>query len=272
MSAPQFRRTRQNSPVNLSIKTLGRGPDLVLLHGWAMHGGIFAPLSERLAGRFRLHLVDLPGHGDSRHYRPGDLDPGRLARAIAAATPPALWLGWSLGGLIALRAALDMPAQVRALVQIASSPRFVRAADWPHAVEATVFREFGSNLVAAFRPAIERFLALETLGSAHAQDELRELRVHVYQRGEPSEQALHEGLDLLDRCDFRAELTALAIPSLWIAGRRDRIVPPGALRWAAAQCPHGDFLELPAGHAPFLSHAEAVADAVAALASANQPA
>lgn len=258
--------------MNLSIKTMGRGPDLVLLHGWAMHSGIFAPLSERLAGRFRLHLVDLPGHGDSHEFTSGDLDPGRLARAIAAATPPALWLGWSLGGLIALRAALDLPGQVSALVEIASSPRFVRAADWPHAVPAAIFREFGSNLVASFRPAIERFLALETLGSVRAQDELRELKAHVYERGEPSEQALHEGLDLLDQCDFRAQLSALAMPSLWIAGRRDRIVPPGALRWAASQCTHGDFLELSAGHAPFLSHAAEVAEAVAALASAQQPA
>lgn len=244
----------------------------MLLHGWAMHSGIFAPLSERLAGRFRLHLVDLPGHGDSRDYTSGDLDPARLARVIAAATPPALWLGWSLGGLIALRAALDRPGQVSALVQIASSPRFVRADDWPHAVPATIFRDFGSNLVAAFRPAIERFLALETLGSAHAHDELRELKAHVFERGEPSEQALHEGLDLLDQCDFRAQLSALSMPSLWIAGRRDRIVPPGALRWAAAQSARGDYLELSAGHAPFLSHADEVAEAIAALATATEPA
>ena len=258
--------------MNLSIRTLGQGPDLVLLHGWAMHGGIFAPLSERLVGRFRVHLVDLPGHGHSRDFKPGDLDPARLARAIATGTPPALWLGWSLGGLIALQAALELPDQVSAVVQIASSPRFVRAADWPHAVPAAIFREFGSNLVASFRPAIERFLALETLGSAHAQDELRELKAHVYERGEPSEQALHEGLDLLDRCDFRAQLSALSMPSLWIAGRRDRIVPPGALRWAAAQCAHGNYLELSAGHAPFLSHAAEVAEAIAALATAIEPA
>jgi pimeloyl-[acyl-carrier protein] methyl ester esterase len=248
-----------------SITTLGHGPDLVLVHGWAMHGGIFAPLTEYLAGRFRVHLVDLPGHGHSRDFTAGDLHPPTLAKAIVAATPPSVWLGWSLGGLVALRAALDHSDRVLGLVEIAASPRFVRGDDWAHAVPATMFREFGDALIARFRPAIERFLALETLGSAHAQDELRALRQHVYERGEPLEAALHEGLALLDGCDYRDDLRTLDMPNLWIAGRRDRIVPPAAMRWAAAQSLRGNYLELAAGHAPFLSHAVEVADAIAAF-------
>lgn len=248
--------------MNISIRIIGQGPDLVLIHGWAMHGGIFAPLSERLSQRFRLHLVDLPGHGDSHDYEPDSLEPSRVARAIAKATPPAIWIGWSLGGLIALRGALDHPDHVHGLVEIAASPRFVRDHDWPHAVPATIFREFGAGLVAAFRPAIERFLALETLGSANAQEELRELKAHVFERGEPSEQALLDGLALLDRVDYRAELAALSAPNLWIAGRRDRLIPSAAMRWAAQQSANGSFLEISAGHAPFLSHADEVAQAI----------
>lgn len=257
--------------MTLSIETIGQGCDLVLIHGWAMHGGIFAPLSSRLRDRFRLHLVDLPGHGHSHDYRAGSLDPRELAARIAAATPPAIWLGWSLGGLVALQAALDHPESVQGLVQVASSPRFVRGADWPHAVPATLFAEFGTALVSRFRAAIERFLALETLGSAHAQEELRELRQHVFERGDPSQPALQEGLALLDRCDFRAQLPALGVPSLWIAGRRDRIVPPAAMQWSADQCARGEYLELSAGHAPFLSHAAAVDDALSAFAEASLP-
>lgn len=248
--------------MNVSIASLGQGPDLVLIHGWAMHSGIFAPLSERLSKQFRLHLVDLPGHGDSRDYAAGDLDPSRVAQAIAAATPPAIWIGWSLGGLVALRAALDLPQQVHGLVEIAASPRFVRDDDWPHAVPATIFREFGAGLVAAFRPAIERFLALETLGSANAQEELRELKAHVFERGDPSEQALLDGLALLDQIDYRDELATLTNPSLWIAGRRDRLVPSAAMQWAAGHSGHGQFLEISAGHAPFLSHADEVFAAI----------
>ena len=155
----------------MHIETHGDGPDLVLIHGWAMHGGIFAPLLGALAPHFRVHLVDLPGHGFSRDE--AHFDVADAARRIATATPRALWAGWSLGGLVALRGALDEPGAVAGLCMIASSPCFVAAPDWPHGVAASVFDEFARELEARYHHAIERFLALETLGSPHAQDELR---------------------------------------------------------------------------------------------------
>ncbi|MEO7325538.1 MAG: pimeloyl-ACP methyl ester esterase BioH [Dokdonella sp.] len=249
----------------MHIETHGAGPDLVLIHGWAMHGGIFAPLTERLSAHLRVHLVDLPGHGYSRaeiHFEVGE-----CARAIAAATPRALWLGWSLGGLVALQGALEHAASVRGLGMIAASPRFVDAPDWPHGVAASVFSAFDAELRSRYGHAIERFLALEAMGSEHPQTELRDLKERVFARGEPSVQALAAGLHALDTCDLRARLQTLAMPSLWIAGRRDRLVPPGAMRWSAAQAPHGRYLECNSGHAPFLSHAQDVADAVVAFAS-----
>ena len=51
--------------MSLHVEYEGAGPDLVLLHGWAMHSGIWRDVRERLARHFRLHLVDLPGHGRS---------------------------------------------------------------------------------------------------------------------------------------------------------------------------------------------------------------
>lgn len=247
----------------MHIDTIGHGPDLVLIHGWAMHGGIFAPLTERLAQRCRLHRVDLPGHGASRDYAAGALEPEACVQAIAAATPPAVWLGWSLGGLVALRGALDRPDAVRGLVAIAASPRFVVGPDWPHGVEPDVLRAFADGLGRDYHATIERFLALETLGSPDAQRELRALRQQVFARGEPDAAVLCDGLDILGRTDLRAALPALATPSLWIAGRRDRLIPAAAMRWSAEQAPAGRYLELPAGHAPFLSDPQVVADAVA---------
>lgn len=249
----------------MHIETHGDGPDLVLIHGWAMHGGIFAPLLAALAPHFRVHLVDLPGHGRSRDEV--HLDVAGSARHIAAATPRALWVGWSLGGLVALRAALDAPAQVRGLAMLASSPRFVAAPDWPHGVAATVFGEFATELHARYRHAIERFLALETLGSAHAQAELRELKQIVFARGEPRIEALCDGLAALDASDLRDALAHLAMPSLWIGGRRDRLVPPDALRWSAAHAPRARHLEFNGGHAPFLEFAPEIAGALATFAA-----
>ena len=121
----------------LHVETLGRGPPLVLLHGWAMHSGVFQPLVDALAAHFECWLVDLPGHGRSDAFLP--LERESVTEALLAQVPNAFWLGWSLGGLIALEAALRAPQRVRGLIEIASSPRFVRGPDWPFAVDAAVF-------------------------------------------------------------------------------------------------------------------------------------
>lgn len=245
--------------MSLHVETTGTGPDLVLVHGWAMHGGIFAPLAERLAAHFTLHRVDLPGHGHSRDSGL-PLDPAACAEAIAEATPPAMWLGWSLGALVAIEAATRVPARVRGLVAVAGTPRFVAAPDWPHGVDPEVFHQFGAGLAADYRATVDRFLALEAQGSDHMREELRLLREQVYARGEPAPRFLHEGLTVLERSDLRAHLPALAVPSLWIAGRRDRLVPWQAMEAAAAVAPEGRFARVDSGgHAPFLTHADEVA-------------
>lgn len=242
----------------MHIEVTGSGPPLVLIHGWALHGGVFAPLVERLSAHHQLHLVDLPGHGYSRDAAiPLALQPA--AHEILARTPPAVWLGWSLGGLFALQAAA-LSAQVRGLAMIAATPRFVRGDDWMHAVEPVVFSQFGSELQQDYRGTLERFLALDTIGSEHARAELRTLKQTLYARGEPAPAALQQGLVLLEQSDLRAALPALSVPSLWISGRRDRLVPPAGVREAAALVPQGRHLDIAGGgHAPFLGHADQVA-------------
>ena len=104
------------------------------------------------------------------------------------------------------------------------------------------------------------------------QDELRALRAQVFAHGEPDPAVLADGLRVLDGSDLRHALPALAMPSLWIAGRRDRIVHPDAMRAAAAIAPDARFVQVDrAGHAPFLPHAGEVADAIADFAAACPP-
>ncbi|CAA9327043.1 MAG: Pimeloyl-[acyl-carrier protein] methyl ester esterase BioH [uncultured Lysobacter sp.] len=249
----------------MHIETIGRGPPLALIHGWAMHSGLFAPLVERLASHCTLHLIDLPGHGHARTDARA-LDPVALAGELVDAVPDAVWLGWSLGGQFALHAALDHPTRVRGVVLVASSPRFVRDEGWPHGVSPTLFKDFGEALERDFRGTLEGFLALEALGSNEAQEELRNLRAQAFARGEPAPRALLEGLALLDRFDVRARLPQLAVPSLWISGRRDRVVPAGAMPAAAALAPNGRSVVIgDAGHAPFLAGADTVAREIAAF-------
>jgi len=260
----------------LHVERSGQGPALLLVHGWAMHGGVFAPLARALGAHFELITVDLPGHGGSRDSAlPLALDD--VADALAALiddqpSKRALVAGWSLGGLVAMALAARHPDRVRGLAMLAASPRFVQAPDWPAGMDPRVFELFGEELGRDYRGTLDRFLMLEAQGSAHLREELRYLRDAVYARGEPAPRALQEGLGLLHDSDLRAALPGLAMPSLWIAGRRDRLVSPQAMQAAAASAPRSRFQQFDhAGHAPFLTEPAAVADALTAFAADCAP-
>ena len=96
--------------MSLHVEIRGQGPDLVLLHGWALHGGMWGSWLDELATHARLHLVDLPGHGHSP-WIPALPSLAELARTVGPIVPPgAALVGWSLGGMIALELARQDPA------------------------------------------------------------------------------------------------------------------------------------------------------------------
>ena len=154
---------------------------------------------------------------------------------------------------------------MRGLVAIAASPCFIANDDWPHGVDAQVNAQFAENLGRDIHNTIDRFLALETMGSPNPQAELRELKHIAFAHGEPLPEVLEEGLRILRETDLRDRLGELTCDSLWISGRRDRLIPPAAMAWSAQRC-DGELLTLNAGHAPFLSDADTVASAIATFA------
>lgn len=238
--------------MNCYVETLGRGPDLVLLHGWGLHGGVFARVAQSLADDWCVHCVDLPGHG--RSPASGGFDAAAVADALAAQFPlPLHVLGWSLGGLVAQHWAARHPGQVRSLVLVATSPRFVRDESWPHAQERAAIAAVGQSLGTDFDATLRRFLMLQTLGAPQARDTLAALDAILFAHGRP--QGLAAALDCLVQTDVRALAAVIGCPVGLFFGARDAITPLGAGQWLA-QALSDARLEVfdRASHAPFLSH------------------
>ena len=151
----------------------------------------------------------------------------------------------------------------RTATGLMASGEYRVAEDWPQGMPRQVFAGFAAGLRDDWRGTIDRFIALEAFGSDHMREELRMLRDAVLARGEPATHVLAEGLRVLEDSDLRAALPALSVPSLWIAGRRDRLVNPQAMRTSADIAPDARFVQVEhAGHAPFLTHADEVAGAL----------
>lgn len=241
--------------MTLHVESCGSGPDLVLLHGWGLHGGVFERLASALCDRFCLHLVDLPGHGASSVLT--GFDGSQIADLLAERFPlPVHVLGWSLGGLVAQYWALRYPQQIRSLALIATSPCFIQKPDWPHAQSAEAIQAVGRSLDTAFDITLERFLALQMLGAPAARATLKALREQLFSHGRP--QGLLPALQLLLEADLRREVSAIHCPVGLFYGERDVITPLSAGQWLCGQLPEATLYSFAqASHAPFLSHEEA---------------
>lgn len=246
---------------SLHYRCVGQGSELVLLHGWGMHADIWNPIVEALSKQFRLHLIDLPGHGRSEPLESFTLD--SVCDVLAQHVPErAHWVGWSLGGLFALAFAARHPQRVERLVMLASNPCFMANDSWPQGMSRSVLEGFAEDLLQDHQTTLIKFLGLVARG-APDNAVLRELRRAVRAMPSPHAATLRGGLTILRDADLRSSLGTLSMPMLWIGGARDTLVPIAALRRVHEQYPHMPLQEIAqAGHAPFISHPQ---ETVAAL-------
>lgn len=247
--------------MTLHADTSGAGPDVVLVHGWGWHGGVWDEVVRGLARTHRVWVPDLPGHGHSRGVpAPSELEP--MLNALSHCVPPgATWIGWSLGGSMALAAALRGLAE--RLVLVATTPRFVRHDAWECAWPREAFEHFCGEVDVDPKPALERFASLH-LGEARRDLALlRRLRAELFCRGVPSKAGLRAGLELLRGTDLRSRLGQIDVPALVLHGDADQVVPQAAGEYLAQALPQGRFESLPgAGHGLPLSDADLISRAI----------
>jgi pimeloyl-[acyl-carrier protein] methyl ester esterase len=221
--------------------------DVVLLLGWAMPAASLAPLADALAAEFRVTTLALPAGATLE----------AMARAALAHAPArAVWVGWSLGGMVAAQAALLAPARVTALAALATNLSFIARADWPCAMDPVDLSAFSEACAVDPAATRDRFLALQCRGAASVRQDLRQLRALAAEVAvDPA------GLAVLRDADLRAPAAALACPSLWCLGEHDALVPAAAAGPIAARVPDARVAVLPgASHVSFLLSPQAVAD------------
>ncbi|WP_282109149.1 pimeloyl-ACP methyl ester esterase BioH [Shewanella algicola] len=243
----------------LHIDTVGtQGPNVVLLHGWGVNNAVFSPLKNALH-QYRVHYVDLPGFGLSPNI---DGDINQWVQALAQQLPKnAIWIGWSLGGLLATKVAVDFPDSVSTLVTLASSPCFMaRDANdalpaWPGILPA-VLAQFSTQLNRDLPRTVERFLAIQAMGSDNAKADISQIKQLVLSKPMPSRQALAQGLTMLGEVDLRQQLNQITQPWLRMWGKLDGLVPRRVIQQMPQAENISDILLSKASHAPFISHSD----------------
>ncbi|WP_055476519.1 alpha/beta fold hydrolase [Gordonia sp. HS-NH1] len=135
-----LRHVRVRDGVEIGVRELGDGPGVLLIHGWSLSSEVWDRQIRVLAeSGHRVVAMDLRGHGRSDAPLDGyDID--SLARDAAEVIEqcglgPAAVVGWSLGGMVALRLACERPDLARSLVLVATNGvAAARCEDFPFGV------------------------------------------------------------------------------------------------------------------------------------------
>ncbi|MBX3203736.1 MAG: alpha/beta fold hydrolase [Labilithrix sp.] len=220
-------------------------PATVILHGLGSAATPFGPLLARLQPHVRRIVApDYPGHGFSAHARER-LTPGKLFESISTALDatlrePAIVVGNSLGGALALRYALTRPERVRALVLV--SPAGARSSDeeW-----AAIRAAFAVTSRAEARRFLERLY--------HRPPWFLPLLLHEFPET-LARRAVRELLESASNDDAPepTDLASLTMPILFVWGRSERLLPSTHLEYFTRHLPKHAVIERPDGfgHCP----------------------
>lgn len=230
--------------------TEGQGRPLVALHGWGMNQIVWQPIRERLIQQAQVTWVDLPGHGRSVELKLTSLE-AVVDQLIPYIPDHAVIMGWSLGGLIAQALAQRLPEQVAGLILVASTPRFVVAADWTYALSGEVLQGFADNLEQDYAATVRRFFALQFMGVRSDPAALNRLRDQILQYP-ASLDALKAGLGILRTTDYRQ--AAIQQPCLWLLGRLDKLIPSHVAEGLQTLDYTNVQIMPKAAHVPFVTH------------------
>lgn len=241
----------------------------MLVHGWAMNNLVWNNWLALLEQSFRVICVELPGHGNSEYNEPWQMSD--LLEMMAAQLPQQCsFLGWSLGGLVALAYADHFPKRVNRLVMLASTPKFVQSADWQPAQSKAVFDVFSNHLKRKPLPTMKRFVKLQTDGGEPSQTIERFLKSVLQVRSETSTKGLISGLDILSQADYRLALKKLNCPTMLLLGEKDQLVPVEVADEFAQINPRVAVCVIEgATHVPFLSHPNEVSQELVRFMSAG---
>ncbi len=240
--------------IKIHTQVYGKGKPLVLIHGWAMHSGIWRQFAQQLAKHYQVTCLDLPGHGLSETVKPYTLD--QISKALIENMPesPCCILGWSLGTSVAITLAENFPERVDSLILLAGNPKFIQSDDW-NGMPVELLNDFGNQLVSNCQLTLIRFLAVQVIGLPDSKKLLKDLKAAIHEYDPPTQTVLQSGLEILKESDLRHDLTELRCPISLIFGNMDTLIPVKVCLDIQKLIPDSDLNIIKgAGHIPFLSH------------------
>ncbi|MFQ3661025.1 MAG: alpha/beta hydrolase [Chloroflexaceae bacterium] len=231
-------------------EVFGRGRPVLFLHGWLGSWRYWFPTMEVVAERFRTYSFDFWGFGDSRRKRTRESIQAYSEQVIrfldALGIDQVMLVGHSMGGMVALKTAINHPERIRRVVTV-GAPIDGDSLSW---LLKLTDRPFLAD-VFAYTPFLRRLLFRFFLGQT-SDPAVHEV---IDDSVKSSADTLRYAVSSMWRTDLRPELSRLRVPALIIHGGRDDIVNPNQAE-LFADVPMASIFTMPRSrHFPFLDEA-----------------
>jgi pimeloyl-[acyl-carrier protein] methyl ester esterase len=255
-----------NQKIHYNIQ--GEGKPILLIHGWAMHSGVWTDFVRDFSSMFKIITMDLRGHGKSVPME-GPYTFATFAEDVAslifALKLKSLTLvGWSMGASILLKMFERPVPGVDSIVLISGNPSFVKRKDYKQGVSHVTVQRLSRQVNRNYKKGLLYFYGL-----LFTQEERAVLLNSSTFLGladtntVPQKQAALELLRCLEDEDLRSSLKNIQVPTLIIHGRQDRICVPDAAQYMHERISRSHILFLEdTGHVPFIIKKEEVHHAI----------
>lgn len=254
--------TIERNGVQIYFEDVGSGPAIVLGHSFLCSGEMWRPQVGPLSARCRVINVDARGHGRSGPLSEA-FDLYEMVADVVAVldhvgVDRAVWAGLSIGGMVAMRAAITVPDRVAGLI-LADS----------HAGPESTYKKLKYRAMAlgVKTLGVEPFLtAISKLmfGVTTRQRNPELVTVWRQRFGSVDVPSMLLGLGALVTRDAVVErLRVVEVPALVIVGAEDVSLPPALSREIADALPNASLVVIPeSGHLSALEQPESVTDAM----------
>ncbi|GAM96792.1 hydrolase of alpha/beta fold family [alpha proteobacterium U9-1i] len=249
----------------LAYADQGAGPPILLVHGWAVHGGFFSDLATRLSENHRVLTLTLRGH-DGADLGQAPLTIDTLGEDVAQFLDAldlkgVTALGWSMGAMALWAAWPRVGERIDGIVIEEMSPRLLNDSAWDCGLaggysESDVAGTL-SEIKADWPAYVARFAPRMFAPDVRRErPELIEWSAREMSRADPA--AMASLWASMSAQDFRAALSAISAPMLVIHGADSLVYPDGATEFVARAAPRAQRIVIEgAGHVPHLEAPDA---------------
>jgi len=244
--------------ISLYYESSGKGNPIFFIHGWSFNSRIFNGQRDCLQDQFQVVGVDLRGHGKSEtgKERPtlqqfaSDLD--HILKRLELNEVSVV--GWSMGGLIAIRLFSLCPERLKSLILVSATPSLIQREGFAHALPLSVVKRLRSQVTRDHLKAIKMFRDLILSPEEERSDIIDAIKKTLNDEINVSKETAADSLSSLMEEDLRNSVENISLPALIIHGEKDQICFPGAALFLKESLTNAKLIMMQGcGHAPFLT-------------------